>query len=214
MHFHQRQVKCFSLGGQAKSVDLAGASDESIKHVITDEPVVDLCQWMPGVRGHCLTGDPSADFGSLTRCSQADARIPVGMSCEPGQCFGAHALHGRLRQQLVELHPVVADPAIGENDIGIENFTGQRVDPAGPDRGANVIVEPADEVPSHILGILLHVSSGPRVLEFDADRVGDSHVLERLVPIQHSAFHPATVSHRGGVLDVERDRVLGRADFQ
>ena len=161
MHFHQCQVKSLSLGGQAKSVDLAGASDESIKHVIADEAVVDPCQWMPGIRGHCRTGDTSTDLGSLAWCGQADTRIPVGMFREPGQCFGAHALHGRLRQQLVELHPVVTDPAIGEDDIGIKNLSGQRIDPAGADRSANVIVEPPDEIPPHILGILLHVSSSP-----------------------------------------------------
>ena len=133
---------------------------------------------------------------------------------QPGQRFGTHSLHRGLWQQFVELHPVVTDPAVGENDVGVEDFAGQRIDPAGPNRGADVVVEPADEVPPHILGVLLDVAAGACVLEFDLDRIGDPDVLESFVPVEHALFHPAAITHRRGVLDVERDRVLRRADLQ
>ena len=133
---------------------------------------------------------------------------------QPGQRFGAHPLHRRLGQQFVELHPVVADPTVGEDDIGVEDFSGERIDPAGSDRGADVVVEPADEVPPHGLGVLLHVPPGAGVLKLDPDRVGDADIFEGPVPVQHSLFHPASVSDRSGMFDVERDRVFRRADLQ
>ena len=214
MHFHQCEVEGFALCGEAEAIDLTGASDESIEQVIADEAVIDRGEWVTGVGCQSSSSDLSADFVSSGGCRESDPRIPAGVFGQPGQRFGAHPLHRRLRQQFVELHPVVPDPAICEDDICIENLAGQRVDTAGSDRGSDVVIEPSDEVPPHVLGVLFHVPSGPSVLEFDSNRVGNAHVLEGLVPVHHSLFDPAAVADRRGVFDVECDWVFRRADLQ
>ena len=214
MHLHQGEVEGLALGGQAEPVDLTGPANQAVVEVVADEAVVDLGHRVAGVGGQCLSGDAASDFHSFGRGRQTDARIPAGVLGQPGQRFGTHSLHRGLWQQFVVLHPVVTDPAVGEDDVGVEDFTGQWIHPAGANRGADVVVEPADEVPPHILGVLLDVSAGAGVLEFDLDRVGDPDVLERLVPVEHTLFHPAAITHRRGVLDVERDRVLWWTDLQ
>ena len=105
------------------------------------------------------------------------------------------------------------DPAIRQNDVRVQDLARERINPAGPDGGADVVVEPADKIIPDILRVLLHVSSGRRVLVIDFDRVRDADLLEGLVPHQHTLAHPAAVTDRRRGLDVEHDRVLRWADL-
>ena len=146
--------------------------------------------------------------------SQANPRIPLGMSLEPSECLRRKSFHGNVRHNFVELLPVMANPAVGQNNVGVENLAGQWVDTARPDGGADVVVEPADKVVPGILGILLHVRSSGGVLVVDLDGVGQADLLVGLVPHQDALANPAAVAHRRGVLDVENDRVLDRADLE
>ena len=65
----------------------------------------------------------------------------------------------------------MTDPTVGEDDIGIEDLTRQRVDTAGANGRSDIVVEPSDEIPTNIFRVLLHVPTRPGILEFDADRV-------------------------------------------
>ena len=145
---------------------------------------------------------------------QAHARIPLGMLLEPGECFRRETLHCDAREDFVELLPVMANPAVGQNNVGVENLAGQRVDPARADGGADIVVEPADKVVPGILWILLHVRAGGGVLVVNLNGIGQADFIVGLVPHQDALANPAAVAHRRGVLDVENDRVLHRADLE
>ena len=108
----------------------------------------------------------------------------------------------------------MANPAVGQNNVGVENLAGQRVDPARADGGADIVVEPADKVVPGILWILLHVRAGGGVLVVNLNGIGQADFIVGLVPHQDALANPAAVAHRRGVLDVENDRVLHRADLE
>ena len=90
------------------------------------------------------------------------------------------------------------------------------MDAAGSDRRSHVVVQPANEVVSNVLRVLLHVSWILRVgiLLIHDHRIANAHLLERLVPIQDALLDPITVSPRRRVFDVEHNRLLGRAELQ
>ena len=169
---------------------------------------------MPAVGFRAVGGQVGLDGGTHRGMSQAHARIPLGMLLEPGECFRCETLHCDPREDFVELHPVMTNPAVGQNNIGVENLAGQRVDTARADGGADIVVEPADKVVPGILWILLHVRAGGGVLVVNLNGIGQADFIVGLVPHQDALANPAAVAHRRGVLDVENDRVLHRADLE
>ena len=84
---------------------------------------------------------------------------------------------------------------------------------ARADGGADVVAQPADEVVADVFGVLVHVRAGGGVLLADLDGVEDAALLgERAVPVLDALADKAAVAHGHGVLDVEDDGLLGRAE--
>ena len=187
---------------------------QPVELVVTDQLRVRLGQGMPAIGFRAMRGQVGLDCGAHRRVGQAHARIPLRVFLQPSERLRRKALHSDTRQDLVELHPVMTNPAVGQNNIGVENLASQRVDPAWPDGSANVVIEPTHEVVPGILWILLHVRTGGGVLVVNLDGVGQADFLVRLVPHQDALAHPAAVAHRRSVLDIKDDRVFNRADLE
>ena len=134
------------------------------------------------------------------------------MICQPCQGLWPKTFHRDLRKQFAELILIVSDPAVSQNDVGIKNLTCERIDAAWSDGGTNIVVQPANKVVVYIFRILIHVGTGRSVLVINFDRVRDSDFLEGLVPCKDSIFHPAAISNRSGVFDVEDNWLSRRAD--
>ena len=108
----------------------------------------------------------------------------------------------------------MADPAVGEDDIGVEDLAGEGVGARGSDGGAHAIGEPADEIVIHVFRVFFHVFAGGGVLEVDLDGIDETDLFERLVPHFDAFLDPAAVADGGGVFDVEDDGGFGRTEFQ
>ena len=138
----------------------------------------------------------------------------MGSGAEPLDGLGSEALHLGVRDLSIPgVHPA-ADEALVHDDVGVEDLTGLGMDAAGTDRETHVRVGPADEVVPSVLGILVHVGLGGRILLVDDDGVVETDFLKRVVPLQDGVADPAAVADRNRVLDVEHDRLLRRADLQ
>jgi len=115
-----------------------------------------------GIKGEfCLTaGDALASGGAFNEdafavfgSGEEDAGIPLGVFFQPEEGFGTHAGDADFGHVFVVPTPVGTNPAVGEDDIGVEKFAGVGVGAAGADGGADVIVQPTDEVVADILGV-------------------------------------------------------------
>ncbi len=53
----------------------------------------------------------------------------------------------------MELKIEVSNPNVGENDVRIEDFAGQRMHATWANGGPNVVVQPTDEVVLDVFGI-------------------------------------------------------------
>ena len=76
----------------------------------------------------------------------------------------------------------MTDPAVGQDDIRIENLPRLGVHTARPDGRPFIVVQPAYEVIAHILRVFIHVLFRRLVLIDNFDCVGDTHSLKGLVP--------------------------------
>ncbi len=159
-----------------------------------------------------------SDFRSnrfaVRRMSQSHPGIPFGMLLQPGKCFRGISFHGQLWKFFVELAPEMPNPSIGQNDVCIQNLTRDWVGSAGADGGADVVVQPANEIVSHVFRIIFHVCVGALILVTNLNGIQQSDFLKGLVPHHHALTHPAAVTNRGGMLDVEDDRIFNRTGFQ
>ena len=166
-------------------------------------------EWLASVSGNL-----SSNVITNRRSSHTNPGIPVRMIGEPRQCFRSEAFHCYLWQQFTELLAVVANPTVCQDDVGIQNLPGHRIYSTRPNRCANVIVQPTDEVVVHIFRVFVHVSTGRGVLVVHFDRFGDPDVFECLIPRQDTFPHPAAVTNRCGVFDVEHNRGLRWTQLQ
>ena len=108
----------------------------------------------------------------------------------------------------------VADPTVGQNDVGIEDFARHGVNSTRADGRTNIVVEPADEVVLDVFWVQIHRRRGAWVLVKNLDRIGVTDLLEGLVPVLDTLLDPTAVSHGRGVFDVESDRGHRRANLQ
>ncbi len=211
---HQGHVDGFAFGGAAVAVDLADAAHQAVKLMLAHQFGVGFGHGVAAVGFGALHRDGGGDGGAFRRRREPHARIPAGMQLEPREGLRRESFHRHFRQHLGVLLPIVADPAVGEDDVRVENFPGQRVHAAGPDGGADVVVEPADEVIAHILGVFVHVLARVGVLVVHLDGVGEADFFIGLVPHEQAFAHPAAVTDGSGVFNVENDRFLDRADLE
>ncbi len=142
---------------------------------------------------------------------QTDTRIPVWMLRIPSQRFRRSAFHHQLWHDVAELVLKSSNPTVGQNDVRVKDFTCLWINTARSDRGTDVIVQPANEVVSNVFWIFIHVSTRLAVLLADLDRIGDTNVFERFVPVQNAFANKAAIANWRRVFDVENDRLLGRA---
>ena len=111
---------------------------------------------MSGIRHLRLHRVEALQVRAVIGWSESNAWIPVRVRTEPSERFGAHSFHGQLWHHVVELEAEVTDPAVGQNDVGIEDLAGHRMHAAWTNRGSNVIVEPTDEVVLYVFWIEIH----------------------------------------------------------
>ena len=104
-------------------------------------------------------------------------------------------------------------PAIGQNDICVKDFAGERVHTARSDCRTDIVVEPSHKVILHVLGIEVHVVTCLCVLIEDFYRIRESNLFECFVPILDPLLDPTSVPHRCCMLDVESNGFNGWADF-
>ena len=125
------------------------------------------------------------------------------MPGKPSKRLGAGALHRNLGHQVFEVKIEVTNPAVGQNNVCIQNFAGRWMHAAWANRGSNIIVQPTNEVVANVLGVFLHVSldARRRILVFDNDRIDQTNFLERFVPIVNAGFDPTSITHWCGVFD-------------
>ena len=105
-------------------------------------------------------------------------------------------------------------PAIGQDDVGIQNLTGIGIHTARTNRGPHVVIQPTHEIVTHIFRIEVHVTACRRILVMHFNGFSNANFLERFVPGQDSLFNPIPITSRRSVFNVERDRFLGRAERQ
>ena len=202
----------------AGPVDLAHATGETVIAIVAEQGGVDVCRGMTGEPAVLAAGPAPGQLGqhvgALRGKRQPHPGIPVRVKIEPGQRLGPESFHRRLgNEQLPGLHPAADEPLV-HDDVGIEDLAGEGIDPAGADGEAHAGVGPEHEVVAGVLGVLLHVGLGAGVLLVDLDGVEDAHLLKGLVPLEHALPHPAPIAHRRGVLEVEDDGLLGRAQLE
>ncbi len=92
---------------------------------------------------------------------------------QPRKRFVAHSLSRQFRHHVVELEVEMSNPAVGQDDIGVEYLTGKRMNAAWPDGRADVVVEPTNKVVLHVFGIKVHEGAGTCVLVVDFDMASE-----------------------------------------
>ncbi|HAY81746.1 MAG TPA: hypothetical protein DCY79_18230, partial [Planctomycetaceae bacterium] len=99
----------------------------------------------------------------------------------------------------------MANPTVRQNNVRVQDLSGQRVHTARADGGTNVVIQPPYKVVVDIFRILVHVGHRCRirVLVMHFDGVRDANVFERFIPRQDSFTDPPAITDRSGVLDVE-----------
>ena len=108
----------------------------------------------------------------------------------------------------------MAHPAIGQDDVGIQDLTRIGIHTAGTNRGPHIVIQPAHEVVTHIFRVEVHVTARRCILVMDFNRFPDTNFFKRFVPGQNSLFDPIPITGRRGVFNVKRNRFLGRAKRQ
>ncbi len=209
----QSEGERLTLSCQTQAVHLAGATNQTVVLVITQKLRIDLCNRMASHRQHRLSLNFASDLSPTCWRGQSNARIPARVLTQPRECFSTEALHRDGRKNLVELVEEVTNPAVRQDDVGIENLAGHRVNSAGADGRADVVVQPANEVVPDVFRIKLHVPTGLSVLVINFDRVQETDLFVSLVPVLDALRHPAAVTHRHGVLEDERDWLNRRAEL-
>ena len=105
-------------------------------------------------------------------------------------------------------------PAIGQDDVGIQDLTGIRIHTTRTNRSPHVVIQPTHEVVTHIFRIEVHVTTGRRILVMHFNRFPNADFLERFVPGQDSLLDPIPITSRCSMFNVERDRFLRGAESQ
>ena len=167
-----------------------------------------------GFRGKLLSrfvADLLLDEITIFRFRQTNAWIPVRMLHVPGKFFRRSTFHDQLGHDVAELVFESTNPTVGQNDIRVQDFTGLWIDAAWSDRGANVVVQPTNEVVANIFGIFFHVLAGLTILLADFDRIGDADFSERFIPVQDAFANETAIANWSRVLDVENDWLFRRA---
>ena len=139
------------------------------------------------------------------------------MSIQPRERLRAVAFHRNLGQNLVVLHIEVANPAIRQDDVGIQDLTGHWMNTARTNGGADIVVQPTHEVVANIFGVFLHVIRKDRwigILLIDNNRVSQADFFERFVPKQNALLNPMAITLGCGVFDVENDRLFRWAHLE
>ena len=108
----------------------------------------------------------------------------------------------------------MAHPAIGQDDVGIQDLTRVGIHTTRTNRGPHIVIQPAHEIVTHIFRVEVHITARRRILVMNFNRFPDANFLERFVPGQNSLFDPIPITGRRGVFNVKRDRFLGRAESQ
>ena len=121
----------FAVRAAAHAVHLDVASDDAIEVVIAKDLGIDGCGDMSTVGLRAACGAFIEEELTLRGVGHADARIPLGVVLEPSQGLGVEALHRDVGHHLVVLHVEHADPAIGEDNVGVKDLTGLGMDTAG-----------------------------------------------------------------------------------
>ena len=106
------------------------------------------------------------------------------------------------------------DPAIGQNDVGIQNFARGRVHAAWPNGCSYIVVQPSNEVVTDVFGILFHVNTALGILILDHNRVNQTYFFKRLVPVVNTSFDPSPIANRSGMFDIKANGFLGRTELQ
>ena len=130
-----------------------------------------------------LVGKLLLEEPPLTGLGQSQTRIPIGMLGVPQQRLRRLPFHHNFRHQIGELTLERSDPAISQDDVRVENLPRFGIHTARTDRCTFIIVQPSDEIVSYVLRRQLHVFASLLVLLPNLNRIRDTNLLERLVPI-------------------------------
>src|SRR6185436_13406557 len=95
---------------------------------------------------------------------EARARIPQRVRVVPGEQLGRARLLDQALRERAEHRADRARQALVPHHVGLEDLARARVRAARPDRVAGLAHVPAEEVVARVLGVLLHVRAGRRVL--------------------------------------------------
>ena len=136
------------------------------------------------------------------------------MISQPGQRVRSVTFHCDFRQSFSKLLLIVSNPAVSQNDVGIQNLTSQGMNAAWANCGPDVVIQPANKIVLNVFRILVHVGVRCGVLIVDFDRIGDANLFKRCIPGHDPVAHPTAITHRSCVFDVEYNRILGRAQLQ
>ena len=150
------------------------------------------------------------------RWCQQNARIPIRTIVQPSQRSWPVTFHRNLWQQFRKLSLIGSDPAVRQNNVGVQDLARQRVDSTWTNRRSDVVVQPTDKVVTCIFRVLVHVlwRFRVRVLLINLNRVANADFFEGFIPIKNALLHPIAVTLRSRVLDVEHNRLLRRAHLQ
>ena len=133
---------------------------------------------------------------------------------KPGQSFRGHSLSHDLGHDFFKLTFECTNPTVGQHDVRVQDFTGQRIYSAGADRGADIVVQPTNKIVLNVFRIEVHILIGLFILLSNNDRFVDSDLLERFVPVQHTIAYPSPVTNGSRVFEVEHDLFFGWAKTQ
>ena len=210
----ERHIECAAVGGETHGVIFAHPFVEHRQLLVLQQGRIgenDRVQ----IQSIGFAPRPSGEqFLAPRGRGEDDAGIPLRIIFKPDQRFRGQALGRDFRHLFVIPPPERANPAIGQHDVGIENLAGQRMSPGRADGDGDVIVQPAQEIISNILGILVHMRFGGLVLIVHLDGVVDADFGKSVVPPQNALADPPTIAHGYGVLDVKDDGFLRRAQLQ
>lgn len=118
---------------------------------------------------------------------------------------GLHRIGSGSTEVFVLGFPKVEESGI-EDDVGVEDFSGEGIDTRGAHGEAGVGLNPAEEVVTAIFGIDV---TG---ILTDFDGVGDAEFLEGLVPLLDPRLNDGSITDGDGVFDVEDDGLFGRGE--
>src|SRR5207247_7178311 len=121
----------------------ADAAHQSVKFILTHQEAGCLARGMAAKRLRAALGDFGEELIALMGRREQEAWVPLRILFQPGERIRSKTLHRQPRQQFAELPLEVANPTVGENDVGVEDLAGERMDAAGADRRADIVVEPA-----------------------------------------------------------------------